>query len=290
MPEKATKAEPAGFDYKSWYEKNKEEVAKRRKKRYDEDEEYRKKRQSEASRYYWLRQRRAKSVGLNAVTYEELDLKPDSYMSLTVEEPDDIRCGMTFEVPVFYAKQVADVVRRTTQTLRLWFMNGYLLDTMHRDARGYRLFTEDQMRLFAENRHWLSFSVKKFNEHPFFVLVNEGLELMGLDGIEPMLQGEWRFDPAACPFCGRAEKSIQHKVDGKWRSVSCLICTSPADVRGRQAFGEFLVTGECRYCGQLFEYRKEALGAERVKTLCPFCSRDVPAEKVEVRKIGECDD
>ena len=53
--------EKEGFDFKAWYEENKETVSKKRKERYKKDEDYRNRKKLEATRYYWLKQRRAKS-------------------------------------------------------------------------------------------------------------------------------------------------------------------------------------------------------------------------------------
>ena len=200
-------------NFKKWYDANKDKVSERRKEKYKKNKEYRERKKLEATRYYWLKQRRAKSVGLNQLEYEELEIKPQATVEVTIQREDDIRYGRTYEVPVFYPRDVASVLRRSTQTLRLWSLNGFIDDVFIRDARNHRVFTEDQMRVFVENRHWLSFNVQDFQLHPFFSLVNEEMARLMPDGVEPMLKGDLREDPTQCPFCG-STPSLQRRIDG----------------------------------------------------------------------------
>lgn len=271
-----------GSSFKKWYAENKDKVSERRKTKYGEDEEYRNQKKLAAKRYYWLKQRRAKSIGLNKADYEELELIPDTMLSVTIQNELDLRYLCTYEVPVFYPRKVAEVVRRSTQTLRLWFLRGYLADVMHRSGQKYRVFTEDQMRLFVENRHWLSFEVQDFSVHPFFVLVNEGLEALQPDGIEPMYRDSWRFDPAPCPFCYR-NPSLQHLVEGRWVTVSCFSCMSPLDVQGRQEQKRFLVAGTCKNCGEALYDELDAVDEHAVRVTCQRCGRQV--DKVTVTEL-----
>lgn len=275
-------SEKKSFDYKAWYAANKDEVSERRRKRYAEDPEYREKRKTHSERFYWLKQRPASRVG-KPLEYEALDLVPDGVVHIVVENEDDVRYGMELEVPVFYPSTVAAAIRRSMQTLRLWFLKGLLLDVMMRNARGYRLFTEDQLRLLVENRHWLGLSVQDFEKHPFFALVNEGWARMP-DGIEPMLRDEWRVLPEPCPHCGAAG-TLQQLVDGEWASVNCFKCLNPLHWRARQTMKVFIVTGVCDTCGYLNEVEVEASEESKVRVTCEKCGR--PVHEFDVLERGE---
>jgi len=271
-------------NFKKWYAANKDKVSERRREKYKQNKEYRERKKLEATRYYWLKQRRAKSVGMNRLEYEDLKSKPQATVEVTIQREDDIRYGRTYEVPVFYPRDVARVLRRSTQTLRLWSLNGLINDVFIRDARNYRVFTEDQMRVFVENRHWLSFTVQDFKLHPFFSLVNEELARLMPDGVEPMLKTEWREDPTQCPFCG-STPSLQRKVDGHWEHVSCLSCKDPVDVHGRETMKRFLVSGECPYCSSMFEDVFEAVEGRKLHVVCQRCGRRVEDyRKVEIER------
>jgi len=269
MADEATESKST-FDYKAWYEANKAEVAERRNKKYADDAEYREKRKEEAVRYYWLHQRRASKLEA-PLPYERLELVPDSSVRVEVENAQDVRHGMEFEVPVFLPRTVAGVLGRSTQTMRLWFLHGYLADVFMRNARNARLYTEDQVRVFVEHRHWLGFSVQDFSKHPFFTLVNERCAQMP-DAIEPMSRDEWRLVPDACPFCG-AEPALQRLVDGEWRDVNCFKCLHPLNWRDRQRMRVFLVEGACGACGYLNEVEAEAVDASKVRVMCEKCGR-----------------
>ena len=276
--------EKEGFDYKAWYEENKETVSKKRKERYKKDEDYRNKKKLEATRYYWLKQRRAKSVGMNQLEYEELEIEPKGTQEVTIQNEKDIRYGMTLEVPIFYPRDVANVLRRSTQTLRLWMLNGYIEDVFMRDNRNYRVFSEDQMRVFVENRHWLSFNVQDFQLHPFFSLVNEEMARLMPDGVEPMLEEDWREDPTHCPFCG-STPSLQRRVDSSWEYVSCFNCKDPVDVHGRETMKRYVVSGECPYCDNMIEDEVEAVEGRKLNVVCPRCGRRVTDyRKVEIER------
>lgn len=280
MADEATESKST-FDYKAWYEANKAEVAERRNKKYAGDAEYREKRKEEAVRHYWLHQRRASKLA-TPLPYESMELVPDGSVRISVENEQDVRHGMEFEVPVFYPSTVAGVLGRSTQTMRLWFLSGYLNDVFMRNARNARLYTEDQVRVMAEYRHWLGFSVRDFSKHPFFALVNERCAQMP-DAIEPMLRDEWRLVPDACSFCG-AEPALQQLVDGEWRDVNCFKCLNPLNWRDRQRMRVFDATGACPACGYLNEVEVEAVDASKVRVTCEKCGR--PVTQFDVVELG----
>lgn len=282
--DKDKKEKDQSENFKKWYDANKDKVSERRKEKYKKNKEYREKKKLEATRYYWLKQRRAKSVGLNQLEYEELEIKPQATVEVTIQREDDIRYGRTYEVPVFYPRDVASVLRRSTQTLRLWCLNGLIDDVFIRDARNYRVFTEDQMRVFVENRHWLSFNVQDFKLHPFFSLVNEEMARLMPDGVEPMLEEDWREDPTHCPFCG-STPSLQRRVDSSWEYVSCFNCKDPVDVHGRETMKRYVVSGECPYCDNMIEDEVEAVEGRKLNVVCPRCGRRVTDyRKVEIER------
>ena len=265
--------------FQKWYEKNKEIVSEKRKQKYDENKEYREQQRLAAKRYYWLKKRRATSVGLNQVEYEELELKPDREIEIVVTHKDDIRNGMKLSIPVFYPKQAAKVLRRTTQTLRLWFLNGKLPEATYRDARRYRLFTEDQMRIFAENRYLLSFTVRDFDKHPFFVKTTDEMLKLEPDGIRPMLKDRWRLDPSVCPWCGHAPSLQKKNDDGVWEHVQCFECKSATEVYEREKLNRYIATGSCR-CGAVIDEDVESVD-ENVIVICPDCGMRVPDIRLE---------
>jgi hypothetical protein len=268
--------------YKKWYEKNKKQLSEKRKKRYKQDKERREQIRLASARYYWLNKRRAKSIGLNSVKFEELKLEPDSMEEFMIENTNDIRYGLVVQVPVYYANQAADVLRRSSQTLRLWFKDGRLPDVFKRNSKQYRLYTEDQMRILAENRHWLSFTVKEFDLHPFFVLVSEELEKLQPDGIEPMLKEEWREDPTACPFCG-GSPSLQTKIEGSWTYTSCFACMSPVEFYGRRVSAKYVVSGLCEVCGASLDGIHEGVDRNSLRVICDRCG--TKAKKFSVAKV-----
>lgn len=269
--------------FKKWYGKNKDRVSAARKERYHEDPTYRAKKKADANRYYWLQSRRANSVTANQAHFAELAVEPAESIEIIVEDRRDLRCGMTLVVPVYYPNQVADVLRRSVQTVRLWMLKGLLPDVFKRNARNYRVFTEDQFRVLVESRHWLAFNAKDFAQHPFFALVAERLEELEPTGIALMAKSDWRIDPAMCPFCG-APESLQHKINGKWTHVSCFACMNPADVHNRQVMKRFHVSATCTYCNGSVSQEMVAVQRSKLRVQCPTCGRLIP--KIAANEIN----
>ena len=92
--DKDKKEKDQSENFKKWYDANKDKVSERRKEKYKKNKEYREKKKLEATRYYWLKQRRAKSVGMNQLEYEELEIEPKA-TGVTIQNEKDIRYGTT---------------------------------------------------------------------------------------------------------------------------------------------------------------------------------------------------
>lgn len=259
-------------NFKEWYEKNKAELSLKRKQKYKMDAEYRDSKKTESSRYYWLKKRRAVNIGTNKVDMEDVNaLQPDEIIYTVVSNQQDIRYGNTIPVPVYYVQNLEKLLRRSSQTVRLWFSRKYLNDVFRRNVKKYRLFTKDQMEVFAENRHWLSFSVKDFEHHPFFRMVNDGMSALDANGLKPMLADEWRIDPSMCPFC-KAHESLQRKIDGEWVHVECFSCKHSAE-SNRNANKKYLVAGECTQCGNIAEKETYLAEGEEPVMECRRCGK-----------------
>ena len=280
-PEK-DKTEQERTTYQKWYEENKERISKRRAEKYAEDKEYREKRKLEAKRYYWLNKRRATSIGLNSMEYDELDFEPYRYIDITVKNENDIRYGMELNIPVYAPSQVAEILRRSTQTLRLWFLQGYLPKETYRDARNYRVFTADQMRVFADLRHLLSFTARDFENHPFFLRAAEELAKLDPDGIRPMHKDKWRLDPSGCPWCYGSPSLQKRNSDGLWEHVQCFDCIPPSEAFEREKIEVFNATGMCS-CGRFVDVEVE--GVDDVVVICPACGKKI--SDAEIVKVEE---
>ena len=268
--------------YQKWYEENKEEVSKSRKDKYENDPEYRKKRKREAQRYYWLKKRRAKSLVRKELDLEEVELDPDDYIEIVISNEDDVRYGMTVDVPVYMSRQVTDFLDRTAQTVRLWYKNEYLEDYALRNAQNYRMYTEDQMKVLLKNRHLLELTVKDFSQHPFFLKVNKGWEELEPDGIEPMPEDKWRKDPSQCPWCGSSPALQRKTEDGEWEHVPCLKCEDPYNVEDRGELEEYRVHGTCSSCGEGIDKEIKTVG-EKIIVKCPRC--DTRVSDIDVEKL-----
>lgn len=267
--------------FRRWYEQNKDKVAERRKRKYEQDEEYRKKRLAEAKRYYWMKKRRAEAIDARRIDVEAMNYEPDSTLSVLVSNPEDIRAGMTVMVPVYRPSSVAKLLDRSVQTLRLWGLKGLIPEVTYRAPGGTRLYTEDQFKVLAENRHLLEFPTKKFEDNPFFAAVREGWAELEPDGIEPMKQDEWRLDPTPCPWCG-AHPSLQFKnaETRKWEHVPCFECADPVEVDERKEGRKTVVVrAECPACEMFVEEEQRVVGEIRVH--CPRCGRKITDFEVE---------
>ena len=258
--------------FQRWYDKpeNRERLAKVRKRKYDKDPEYREKRKAEAKRYYWLKKRRAERIAER--TYSREEFPPDRWVDIEICNPDDIRYGETVTVPVFYPRSLAKVLNRTTQTLRLWSLEGNLPDPAHRDAGNNRIYTADEFRVVVENAHLLKLPAKDFSQNPFFRVIREEWSRMP-DGIEPMLKGDWRKDIAPCRWCGSSE-SLQHRTHGNtWIDMPCFECVPPGEDRWETSQKTVVLSGHCPQCD--LDVEEEQIDTGHNVLQCPRCERRI---------------
>lgn len=264
--------------FDKWYEKNKDKVSERRKKRYEQDDEYREKRLAEARRHYWLKKRRAQPISLEPVDKEEFP--PDDTLTIVITHPKDIRKGMAVEVPVYRPGTVARLVKRSVQTIRLWGLKGYIPEVLYRAPGGARLYTKDQFDVIADAKPLMAFPTKNFEDSPFFTEVKLGWASLEPDGIQPLLEDEWRFDPTQCPWCGKTP-SLQYKDSetGKWENVPCFECSDPVAVEERTNLQKetVFVKGRCSWCDTLFDEKIVLIKDvdDELRVRCPRCGRDV---------------
>jgi len=119
-----------------YYLKHREELSAAKKKRYQEDPVYREtvKTKSRARKKVILEERRSlRKMGL--LTFKRAPLK----YQIEVD-------GRNFVLKMMTAGQLAKVLDRGIQTVRLWEKRGLLPRALYRSAAGDRLYTEFQVR------------------------------------------------------------------------------------------------------------------------------------------------
>src|SRR5690606_13833470 len=173
--------ETGKFDYKDWYEENKEEVNRKRQEKYEQDPEYREKAIARARFYYWTKKR--KNELTKEVDLDEVELKSTKLIRIDIANPEDVRYGTSIEVPVYDAGQLGKYMTRSAQTIRLWERKGIIPVAFWRDARGYRLYTEDHVIAFLENRHLLDLPMRKIEDSVFAREIKRSLAEMP-DGVK----------------------------------------------------------------------------------------------------------
>jgi hypothetical protein len=114
-----------------WYEKNKEDVAERRKKKYEDDPEYREKVLQRSSDY----RERQREVSQVRVPRHQ---RPRMF---SVEESDA-------EVPLYSIGAFAAYINRSVQSINHWEGNGLLPRTPYRvGKRGFRYYSAEMMEV-----------------------------------------------------------------------------------------------------------------------------------------------
>lgn len=279
--------------FQEWYEKHGEEYNEKRAQRYATDPEYREKAKIRARRYYWLRKQAKRT---------ERPKKPftipsaDRYIVITIDDPNDIRYGMSIEVPAYFIGTICKIVDKTVATIRNWERDGVIPPSNFRsdDNRNYRLYTLDQVRAIADNAHLLSVPSKKMTESPFSIAVREAWAAMPC-GVEPMPRSEWRLTPK-CKACG-SEPGLEHfdEETGEWVPVECLRCggflargLEQAQVEfeggeiladGRERIRSMVAEGTCPECGKWVTYGPvEVAGKPYPVVNCSRCGKEIPDE------------
>lgn len=138
-------------------------MASRSASRYRADAEFREIQKKRSRLSYW---RRKSLLGLRPSVTK---LQTRYYAELAIENPDDVRFGSKFVVPVYRIGEFANLIGRSDQTIRLWIKSGRLpeptfeLDEGERRGRAY---TYDQMRVTWELLPLLNFPDDRDNLPP----------------------------------------------------------------------------------------------------------------------------
>jgi DNA-binding transcriptional MerR regulator len=216
------------FDYGKWYEQNKEKVAESRHKRYKNDPEYREKVQARARYHYWTKKRTNHLT--QEVNIDEVELSSSKTIRVDINNPEDARYGQSVEVPVYDAGQLGKYMGRSAQTIRLWERRGVTPAAFWRNAQGYRLYTEDQVIAYLENKHYLDLPMKSIEHSLFAREIKKSLEEMP-DGVkveeakdveyravckncQTINEGECKFYETSklyCEKCGMPLKDVQSR-------------------------------------------------------------------------------
>ena len=262
--------------FKEWYAENKDRLAKQRKERYRKDPQYRENKIQASRRHYWLNKRRA--APMKPVEIDPSKLIPDEIADIIISNEDDIRCGLTVSVPMFYHGSMSKHLRRSVQTLRLWALKGLIPEATYRNHINYRLYTKDQLLLYLKHIHLLKLNVKDFSNHPFFVAIREELNELEPDGIKVMSVDEWRLGHTNCIWCG-SQEGLEYFDEDKWKLAPCFNCFDPYDIESRKKTKESEVHGYCEFCSIPVSKKMHVVKNVAVLT-CPNCRRRIP--KVEI--------
>lgn len=264
--------------FQEWYEKNKEKLSEKRKEKYEKDPDYREKRRLEARRYYWMQKRRA--VRVEEYDVDDLDVKPNDVLTIEITDERDIRNGMEIEVPVYFTSGVAKVVGRSSLTVRLWFLKGYVDEALYRNRLDYRMITKDQLNCFAHNVSLLKMPAKEFAKSPFFVQVKKCVRSLNKNGLELMDKDKWRIDLAPCPWCGKTP-SLQIWRKKGWVYAQCFECVPPGD-SSREEEKWVEVIGTCEVCKNDIDQKKHVIEDRKLVVKCNKCGRKLDRTEFSV--------
>lgn len=109
------------FDFKNYYDKNKEEINEKRREKYSQDKAYRESMKAQA-REYWHK---------NHVPSDPTTIKDAS--------------GKQF----FSISHLSDAINRKVNTIQQYYARGVLPEPTHFNNRGWRLYTVKQLNLLA---------------------------------------------------------------------------------------------------------------------------------------------
>ena len=111
------RATEEGFDYKTYYENNKEEILKKRREKYKKDSSFRKRQRIRTANIYAKKKKRHKPV-------DKQNIK--GYLSIG---------------------KVARLTGRSISQLRHYHKKGWIPEPTAFDSRGWRLYTKNQVNL-----------------------------------------------------------------------------------------------------------------------------------------------
>lgn len=177
---------------KEYWERERERLLEERRERYRTDPEYRKRIQARARQRYWFEVRPGRRKEQPEVTLSSLESK--GYIEVTVDDAKDVRHGETIKVPVYTSSQVAEMLGKSEQTIRLWLKQGVLPEPAYRGrempgeyrvkGRQPRLFTYDEMAVLERCREFVGLPSKEKKQEIFSRCVREGFGKL-VNGIEP---------------------------------------------------------------------------------------------------------
>lgn len=120
-------------DYNAdYYQRNKERIAEQRRQKYQEDAKLRNKARARARRRY----------------HEQLK-SPDRKVGYTVKKVNG--------VPLYTIQYAASITDRRPDFIRSWEKQGFIPKSTYTDSRGWRLYTEDQIKA-------MGFAFKKYDD------------------------------------------------------------------------------------------------------------------------------
>lgn len=278
MPSQSPEAKKRQSErFKKWYEAHKEEIRAKRRQRYHSDPEYRHRVKLSTRRYYWRKKRKLHRLALDRPTTEApvAYYPADSWIHIKVEDPEDVRHGMEFPIPVYFVGTISRVVNRTAQVIRVWEEKGVLPPATYRDAkRQYRLYTWEQFAVIMRHRWLLSAVGDRLTDSAFRRYLTAEWQTLSTQGLARMPNDRWRITDEACPVCHRQPGLRYRNDDGEWVDVPCFACCAPWHGPDRLQTGRFeLVRVEhiCKQCGATFSVPAFVEPGETVWMTCPQC-------------------
>lgn len=188
---------PPGYN-SSYYEKNKDRLARLKAKRYREDPEYRAKAKEARARQLErekMERRRAKEDPSGPVTKAQ---KPPKRMKITL--PD----GRVYGIPMLSVGQLAYRLGVSVQTVRKWEAEGILPETLYRTKGGHRLYTDDQAAAieFVYKKHRGNAPPTGWRHTPEFVIelrrglneLDHGIDTRRYVGLEGLVEADGSTD------------------------------------------------------------------------------------------------
>ena len=95
-----------------------------------------------------------------------------------IQNKSDIRYQTEVQILVIDIGELAELMERTTQTIRLWERKGVTPPALWRDGRGYRFCSEDQVKAFLSCKYYLEMRMESIAESIFAIEIKKTLEAM----------------------------------------------------------------------------------------------------------------